>query len=217
EFGYGVVIPIIDSTGNKSVEQPLLPKLDFEVSPNPASEYFLVDYQLPVTKFQNAEFVMYNSDSRKVYSQPITKYWYQLLVETDNILPGFYVCKLFMDNTELAKRGIIIKPDLMTVDEKVKAEKQLSEFDEIIFESNKFLLIFPNPANDFVQLVCDYKSQTASNIEIVDAQGKILITEKFDAQNNILKINTSMLSNGIYSVNLINDGEILATEKLVIE
>ncbi len=90
------------------------------------------------------------------------------------------------------------------------------EFDDLQIESSKLLLIFPNPASNYIQVVCDYKTQTAT-IEIVDAQGKVLITEKFDEQTNILRINTSILANGIYYVNLVNDNKILATEKLIIE
>jgi hypothetical protein len=223
EFSYGVVIPIIDTTENKSVEQTLLPKLEFEVSPNPANEYFLVDYQLPIAfsdlqsenNSYSAKFVMFNYNGEIVYSQPITKHWYQLLVETDNIQPGFYVCKLYMDNTELAKRGIIIKPDLMSAEQNENAGKQQTKFNELQLDNNKLLRLYPNPASTYVFVEIS-KLQVAS-IEIVDAQGKVLITEKIDEHTNILKINTSMLVNGIYYVNLINDNKIQATEKLIIE
>jgi len=81
------------------------------------------------------------------------------------------------------------------------------------------LLIFPNPAGDYIHISTSLNLTwlNVSSVEIVDAQGKVLITEKFDEQTNILKINTSILANGIYYVNLVNDNKILATEKLIIE
>ncbi|MBN2893220.1 MAG: T9SS type A sorting domain-containing protein [Bacteroidales bacterium] len=210
-FGHGVVIPVFDSTGNKQADYNQ-PKLAFDVSPNPADEYFIVDYQLPVKTFRNAEFVMCNSNNQKVYKQNITRYWYQLIVETEKIEPGFYMCKLILAGKELDKKGIIIKPDQMSPYEKENAEKLY--FDALNGE-NKPMVVYPNPVDDYLYVNFSLSVEQESIIQVTDVSGKVVITENISENTSELKFNTSNLASGVYTINLIIDGEVISTETII--
>ncbi len=69
-------------------------------------------------------------------------------------------------------------------------------------------IIFPNPIMDYLIIT------TISNIdrfEVADLSGRVIINQKNDGQ----KINVQSLTIGIYIVNLISDGKIIKTEKII--
>lgn len=208
DYSYGVVIPIIDTTDNKDgADQP---KLAFNVSPNPAYDYFVVDYQLPVKDFKNAEFVMFNKNNKGVYSQKLTKYWYQLLIETGRFEPGFYMCKLLLEGKKLDSKGIIIKPDEMTPYAAQVAEKL---YFETINGQNKVMIVYPNPADDFVNVKLNINSE--ATITINDNSGKQVLKQNVKNDSPEIKLNTSNLSGGVYTINLIIDEEIISSETII--
>lgn len=80
--------------------------------------------------------------------------------------------------------------------------------------SNTFK-IYPNPANDVITINYDGLTEINSSIEITNTVGQIIM--KQDVANETLKnINVSNLSNGIYFVQLKQNGKSIATKKLVI-
>jgi len=196
---YGVVIPIIDTTNVKAT-QPL-PKLEFTVSPNPAEDYFVVDYQLPTIDVQNSLFVMYGADNQIVHKQAIDMYWYQLLVETDNVVPGFYVCKLYQNGVELSAQPIIIKQDEMSALQLSQAQQAQQNFNNSI----KTLKIYPNPAADFITV--EYYVTADATIRISDNSGKILETTYVLKGNSSVNISVIGFSSGLYNVDLIINGK----------
>lgn len=208
EITYGVVIPVIDSTKNKG-NTSSLPKLAFAVSPNPAEDYFVVDYQLPTTDVKNSFILLYNSDNKVVYKQDITKYWYQLLVETDDINPGFYVCKLYQNGVELSSESIIIKEADMTALELSQAQRLQNDF----VNGTEILEVYPNPAKDFVNVYVSTTLSKENIIEVVDASGKQIIKHQLTTNN--YTIDFSLFSAGVYSVNLLVDGEIISSKTIV--
>ena len=215
KFTHGVVIPIIDTTSNKNKSEEI-PMLNFDLSPNPAKEYFVVDYQLPKKTFKNAEFIMYDDKNQKVYAQNITKYWYQLLIETDKINPGYYTCKLMLEGKEIDKKGILIKPDEMPLYERNNAENL---YLETLDGENKTFVVFPNPIDNYVTVKFNNYSlkegQGETIIEIVNSLGQIVVTENVAENTSELRLNTSNLSGGVYTVNLIINGEIISSKTII--
>lgn len=69
--------------------------------------------------------------------------------------------------------------------------------------------IYPNPANDFVQL----SAPDFSTIEIYDLTGKIVISQKVDGSK---KINTGTLCPGVYQIKIIADN-FISTRQLIIQ
>lgn len=79
-------------------------------------------------------------------------------------------------------------------------------------EKNSHLTIFPNPATGIIT-VQPNNNMINNTINIIDAMGKLVTTSDLSTNNNI---DISNLSKGLYFVQLINNNEIMGTEKLLI-
>jgi len=80
------------------------------------------------------------------------------------------------------------------------------------------LSIHPNPANSITNIVFDAKNTNLFNMNIIDAIGKTVYSEKFIADGglNVRQIDLSGLNSGIYILYL-SDGQILQSQKLLIK
>ena len=78
---------------------------------------------------------------------------------------------------------------------------------------NKFVL-YPNPAEDQVQLVLEEDKALPLSLQITNAQGTIVYRDLI--QENFHEIDLSELSSGVYFVRLFEDGSLFSTEKLVV-
>ncbi|MCC6181269.1 MAG: T9SS type A sorting domain-containing protein, partial [Bacteroidia bacterium] len=85
---------------------------------------------------------------------------------------------------------------------------------ESSINSNVFK-IYPNPANDVITINYDGLKETNSSIEIINTVGQTLIKQDV-ANETSQNINVSNLSNGIYFVQIKQNGKSIATKKLVI-
>jgi hypothetical protein len=83
------------------------------------------------------------------------------------------------------------------------------------FESNNFV-IFPNPANNNVQLFLQNTSETINSILITDVLGKSIRKIK-DISNNQISLDVSDLSQGVYLVEITTDNNLKQVKKLIIE
>jgi hypothetical protein len=181
-------------------------KLTLELSPNPATDYFVAAYDLGTEKFSSAQFKIYNSDNQQAYNQEITISAYQLLIETTAFEPGVYVCKLYSDNIEIAKEPIIIKADQIT---EIINEQQIEE----LMNNEGFFLVYPNPAKDLVT-ICTNEVEN-STIEIYDNIGRKVY--QTSVNKSITEVPVNNFETGIYIIQLMNGNNVLKTVKLVVE
>ena len=81
-------------------------------------------------------------------------------------------------------------------------------------EANSFH-IFPNPANDFLQIMFNKNDPNSYSISIIDITGKEIISQSISNA----PIDVSLLTNGMYFVKLLNSktGKLVGTEKFVKE
>ncbi len=70
---------------------------------------------------------------------------------------------------------------------------------------------YPNPANDFVNIISPEISLL--NVSITDITGKVITTQELSEN---IKINVHNLKNGIYFLSVMKDNQIIKTEKLII-
>lgn len=191
---YPEIVPMPEySTGSGIFE------ITFDVSPNPANDYFVADYNLGTKNFFNSEFRMYDFNNQLVLSQNLEYPEYQILIETENIEAGIYLCKLYKDNEEISSKSILIKSENLS---------NLTDFQNL-----SGLQIYPNPAKDFVTL-CTNEIQN-STIEIYNSIGqKVYQTEVKSSQT---EISTNDFVSGVYIIQLKNGYEIINTVKLIIE
>ena len=195
---------------------PSQPELIFNLTPNPAKDYFVAEYELPLSNFTNARFTMYNYDNVKVYERTLNKRAYQLLVETEEFIPGTYICKLNADGKEFTQKLITIKADQMTNEQTEHSEQiKNSELQNV----TNYLAIFPNPANDFVVVKYNFEDRdfTIGNIIFTDNTGKTVKTEPIATNTRQQTISTTDLAKGMYNISIQLDGIIIETNKVIIE
>ncbi|MBC5862730.1 YCF48-related protein [Flavobacterium turcicum] len=66
---------------------------------------------------------------------------------------------------------------------------------------SKLITLYPNPANDEVNIITDDLSEVSS-IKLIDIAGKVLMTQNNPNQNNIFKLLLSNHAKGIYIIKL---------------
>lgn len=84
-----------------------------------------------------------------------------------------------------------------------------------ISKTNNEFNLYPNPANGNVTLAYDFINSTDISIKISDIQGRVIFETRENASSNIVNINTSNLTSGVYIVE-IRSAEFLSQKKLVV-
>ena len=77
--------------------------------------------------------------------------------------------------------------------------------------------IHPNPAIDQVTFIFDQVSGGKASIVIRDLTGKTIALQDISRSSDQITWNSASLAPGIYLVDLMNEGQVLKTEKLVIQ
>ena len=87
----------------------------------------------------------------------------------------------------------------------------------IVVENNRkvIVLISPNPAKNVVNISFKNLVNSSSQIKIFNAEGKLLL-DTINTRNNT-SINTSNFASGMYVVEILQNGQIVASEKLVVK
>lgn len=81
----------------------------------------------------------------------------------------------------------------------------------------KFVKVFPNPADEFVNLAFNTEKVYANaEIQISDLAGRIVFTESVSTKEGLIKIDVSTLPAGVYACNLVADGVSIARDKVII-
>jgi hypothetical protein len=90
----------------------------------------------------------------------------------------------------------------------------LAALANITFNNDNFV-VYPNPANSFVQISLQHTTESIQNITIYDVLGKSIKVVKNSASNEI-NIDVSDLSKGVYLLEVTTDSNLKLTKKLVI-
>jgi hypothetical protein len=78
------------------------------------------------------------------------------------------------------------------------------------------LVVFPNPSKGHVEITgWQQTNNELTQIMVTDMLGKIVLNEKINADNGMLKINIENISNGIYFISL-QSGHNKAFQKVII-
>jgi len=87
--------------------------------------------------------------------------------------------------------------------------------DEVSFLKN--VKVLPNPFTDFFEIELFLLEKTDLQIQIVDAEGKIVqnITRQDANENEKITIDAKDLSNGIYFAKILSKEEVLKSVKLL--
>ncbi|MDR1182893.1 MAG: T9SS type A sorting domain-containing protein, partial [Bacteroidales bacterium] len=80
-------------------------------------------------------------------------------------------------------------------------------------EKNNTINIFPNPAQDKIQIISEETPLTA--IEIINIQGQVIHRGKIDFKRN-LEVDISSFSSGMYFVRLTNSMNLISIQKIIL-
>lgn len=76
--------------------------------------------------------------------------------------------------------------------------------------------VFPNPTSDLVTVSIQQTTLSQLMLEIIDLNGKVLSSEKYNGINNSININTASWISGIYFLNLkTSQSQLLGTYKII--
>jgi hypothetical protein len=80
---------------------------------------------------------------------------------------------------------------------------------------NEIVSVYPNPAEDGTVVKVNNQSENTA-IVITDMYGRTLFSQELAPAVNSVAISTEEWSNGMYFVNVICDGKITSTQKLIV-
>ena len=79
----------------------------------------------------------------------------------------------------------------------------------------KYITIFPNPAKNYIRISFENNSNSDCIINIYDIHGKLIKSRKLEL--NMTEINTTDLEPGTYFLKIIDNGNIIKYDKLIVE
>lgn len=92
---------------------------------------------------------------------------------------------------------------------------EIQRLDSANNDSNKFLL-FPNPSKSGVFTLKNNDKPKKLTIHVMSTSGRMLLSKEYQALNAKIKIDLANFSNGLYLINIINDGKIIETKRAII-
>ncbi len=81
---------------------------------------------------------------------------------------------------------------------------------------NAGMRIYPNPADDFINVFVESKNVHDCELHLYDMQGKEIYCTTVRESGNTFMMDSASLSSGIYLLNLELDGEVVKSEKVVV-
>jgi aminopeptidase N len=128
----------------------------------------------------------------------------------------YFTRNMFATNND--KRGSIVI-DSLQLGEYVLAMKDASLSVSAVPASVPSIKLYPNPAGDFLHVdlsACKPADKNALKLVVTDISGRVVHSEQASGKTALLRIMTSSLKNGIYTLSLQTEGGVVATEKFVV-
>jgi len=75
--------------------------------------------------------------------------------------------------------------------------------------------VYPNPTTDVINVKIETKNNASTSVELVDVLGRIVDTKI--VKNNFTSFNVSKLNAGVYLVNVISEGNSIATTTVIVK
>jgi len=124
------------------------------------------------------------------------------------------------DKTAAMSRNLLIAAGLMSYDEPIKLDdvlKTMPVYNPAINgkESAK-LIVYPNPANDFITIAWNTPENSNLLLTLTDANGRTVHQQPLNGQNNETILNVSGFVNGTYRLSLSEGKKNIATATVVI-
>ncbi len=132
-----------------------------------------------------------------------------------------YIQQYIGDPNPLLKTPWVFKVDSMGC---LEPGCQYVNVEEIVVGLENTITVFPNPANDVVNLSFtfpeNYIPNNQNEIVIIDMQGREILRENiflFATSSNTIEINISSLSSGMYTLHWLSNSAWLDSSKVIVE
>jgi len=212
---YGFPIPEIDLGENKGMNpDPIIYPETFAVFPNPANDYFIIEYALGEKEdLKDVSIALFNNKGAEVMNFELNTHANQLLAICDHLDPGIYWCRKINKGKVTNEEKVIIERDAVSENNSGKTSGYENEIG-----NNEFKL-YPNPAKDYFIISYKLDDKTSKNnvIQITDSKGSIIKEIKVDDNTNKLTVSSSDWVKGVYTVNLISNEDIIESVTLVVK
>ncbi|HPO62442.1 MAG TPA: T9SS type A sorting domain-containing protein [Candidatus Kapabacteria bacterium] len=134
----------------------------------------------------------------------------------DSTLNSNHISKLLSYNTIYYWRVRAINYDYYTAwsDIYTFKTKTNSGIEDNLLTTNMFTF-FPNPAKDYLNIICNFTNDNLINLRIIDLLGNQLFNKNINIENNKISLPIEFLNSGLYILMLNIDNHIYA-KKLII-
>ncbi len=216
---YGYPLPdfeIPNNRGAHAAQGTTYPE-SFSVFPNPAKDYFILEYALSEKESIKEVFIaIFNDAGAEVKRFTLHKPANRFLIECENWEPGTYRCRKFVKGKIAAEEKVVVGNDIAIIGNEEKNNGNILGLNAI--ESEKYFDIYPNPAKDYFFIKIHAKS-IPDNAFIGISDAKATVVKKIALSNakELIKISSSAWEKGVYTVSIIKNNKILETHKIVIE
>jgi len=78
-----------------------------------------------------------------------------------------------------------------------------------------FITVYPNPASDILKVTYEFDNFKATQIRVLDIQGKVFLNAVQNASEKGLELNIARLSSGTYFLQVLEGNKVLSTEKWI--
>jgi|GEM_PF-2411541 len=92
----------------------------------------------------------------------------------------------------------------------------LTELEELIFEDNKMIEVYPNPAKEMINILLLEDALKNTNIKIYNSVGQCVYSTKNQVKEEI-KIDIKNWNKGMYLITIQNDSSIIGVNKFIVE
>ncbi len=217
---YDYPIPEPEEGGDKGGNpDPIFYPETFAVYPNPANDYFIIEYALSEKEsVKDISIALFDNAGTELMNFDVKTQANQFLAECEHLKAGIYWCRKFNKGKITEEEKVIIdRGGTALVSNRYSGSDKSSAY-EIVNNNNNFK-IYPNPAKDYFFITYNLKEIQTEDIiiQITDSKGVIVKEIKLDKNSNQSKISTSTWSKGVYNVSIITNDKVIETMKIVIK
>lgn len=174
----------------------------FKVYPQEANDYFIIEYALAQDeKPEHTLINVYDETGKEMQSFALKTMANQFLSECGTWSEGKYWVYKEVDGAQTEQEPVFIKRGGDTTLESITGINELS--------------LFPNPAQDYFFVQFNADSLENLEIQILDTQAKVLRHQNLTQRQ--MQIDTENWQSGVYIVNILQNGIVIDTAKMVVE
>ena len=210
EYDFPVIIAD-SSKGSNTNPKPVVHSYSFHVYPDPANDYFAVEYCIEDREYKEARIQITAIDGKNMESKALDHPADQLLFKTGAYKPGIYFCKLRLDNKTAGVRRF-------TITKGEEGEAILSTIDGTAIETPA-MMVYPNPSNGNFTVEYTTGSKQCNNckLQIVNTGGKIMKAIAIDKPAGRKQIHAGDMEKGIYYLVFYQNNNPVSREKIIVQ